>query len=146
MGRILIVDDDKHILDLFSLEFSESGHEVIQAESFSGLLNRVKIHQPDAIILDIKPEDIYGFNMIQTIVDHNSDLPVIIWSAYEPYMYDIKKIAADHFIAKSCDLTELKVKIEHVLDKGPIWLPLELSLFALRSNYGWKRTAANVWK
>ncbi len=144
MGRILIVEDDKHILDLFSLELSESGHEVIKEESCTGLLNRIKTHQPDAVILDVKPGDLYGLSMIQKILDHNPDLPVIIWSAYEPYMYDIRKIAADHFIAKSCDLTELKVKIEHVLGREPVWLPSELCLFALRSNNGWKRTAANA--
>ncbi len=144
MGKILIVDNDKHILDLFALEISESGHEVIKSRSCSGLRMIIKKHQPDAVILDMKPDDSYSLNKLQEIFEYNPDLPVIIWSSYEAYMYDMKRIVADNLIPKSCDLTELKLKIQHVLGKDSILLPSELSLIALRSNNGWKRIAAKV--
>jgi DNA-binding NtrC family response regulator len=143
MGKILIVHDDKHILDLLSLELSELGYEVIREGSCSGLLINIEIHQPDVIILDIKPNDRHGLNMLQKIMEYDPNLPVIVWSSYESYMYDTRRIDYDYFVTKSCDLTELKLKIECVLDKKPIspkWLPREVSLFGLRSDIGWKST------
>ena len=117
MGKILIVDGDRHILDLISIELSELGYEVIGTGSCSGLLNRIEMQQPDVIILDVRPDDRYTMNMLQKIMERDPDLPVIVWSSYESYMYDIRTITNDHYVTRSCDLTELKLKIECVLDK-----------------------------
>jgi DNA-binding response OmpR family regulator len=46
----------------------------------------------------------------------STKLPVIICSAYGSYKVDIKSIAADAYVVKSSDLTELKKKIAQVLE------------------------------
>ncbi len=116
MAKIFVIEDDKHILDLYSLELSELGHEIITAESRRRLLKKIEVYQPDIVILEIKLVDCDGLEMLQEIREYDNDLPVIICSAYESYRYDIRTIAADYFISKSCDLTELKSKIDRVLD------------------------------
>ncbi|MGB6378425.1 MAG: hypothetical protein WBG24_17060, partial [Syntrophobacteria bacterium] len=44
------------------------------------------------------------------------DLPVILCTAYDTYKYDQKSIAADYYIVKSFDLSELKMAIERAIE------------------------------
>ena len=58
----------------------------------------------------------FGLEMLQEIRRWYADLPIIIFSAYDSYKYDIKAIAADYYVVKSLDLTELKTKIGRALE------------------------------
>ena len=44
------------------------------------------------------------------------DLPVILCTAYDTYKYDQMAIAADYYVVKSFDLTELKTAIQRVIE------------------------------
>jgi len=45
------------------------------------------------------------------------DLPVVLCSAYSMFGADLKTIAADYYVVKSSDLTELKMKINRALER-----------------------------
>ncbi len=79
-------------------------------------MDKIEIIQPDLIVMDIKMGDCDGLEMLEEIREYYADLPVIICSAYDSYRYDLKTIAADYFITKSCDLTDLKIKINRALE------------------------------
>jgi two-component system, response regulator, stage 0 sporulation protein F len=117
MAKILIVDDEEHIRFLYSEELTESGYEVITAESGYMLLERIDEEIPDLVILDIKMVDYNGLDLLQDIRNKFSDLPVILCTAYDTFKEDMKSIAADFYVIKSFDLTELKNKIKLALDK-----------------------------
>ena len=121
MARILIVDADKHIRGLFSIELSEQGHEVTAAGSCHKLLERIEISQPDLLILDINQSECDGPDVLQEIRRNHVDLRIIICSVYDSCKYGLRALAADHFVIKSYDLTELKTTINRVLEaKGPV--------------------------
>jgi DNA-binding response OmpR family regulator len=116
MQKVLIVDDEKHIRLLYAEELEEEGYEVAVASDGSGILERIEKEKPDVIILDIKMVSSNGLDVLQEIRNKFYNLPVILCSAYGSYKVDIKSIAADAYVVKSSDLTELKKKIAQVLE------------------------------
>ena len=116
MAKILIVDDEEHIRLLYSEELTEAGYEVITAESGHKLLERIEEEKPDLVILDIKMVDYNGLDLLQDIRNRFYNLPVILCTAYDTFKEDMKSIAADFYVIKSFDLTELKNKIALALE------------------------------
>lgn len=116
MPKILVVDDEEHIRLLYSEELKEAGYEVITAESGYKLLDTIEEEKPDLVVLDIKMVDYNGLDLLQDIRNHFYDLPVILSTAYDTFKEDLKAIAADFYVVKSFDLTELKKKISTALD------------------------------
>ena len=118
MSRILIVDDEEHIRFLYSEELTEAGYEVITADGGYKLLERIEEEKPDLVVLDIKMVDYNGLDLLQDIRNKYYDLPVVLCTAYDTFKEDMKSIAADYYVIKSFDLTELKNKIAMALEAG----------------------------
>ena len=116
MAKVLIVDDEKHIRLLYSEELKEQGYDVALASDGAGILQRIDQEKPDVVVLDIKMVSSNGLDVLQDIRNKYYNLPVILCSAYGSYKVDIKSIAADAYVVKSSDLTELKNKIAQVLE------------------------------
>ncbi|MBN1635689.1 MAG: response regulator [Deltaproteobacteria bacterium] len=116
MPKVLIVDDEKHIRLLYSEELEEEGYSVAVASDGRGILERIENEKPDVVLLDIKMVESNGLDVLQDIRNKYYNLPVILCSAYGSYKVDIKSIAADAYVVKSSDLTELKKKIAQVLE------------------------------
>jgi two-component system response regulator (stage 0 sporulation protein F) len=116
MAKILVVDDEEHIRLLYSEELSEAGYEVITAADGSRLIDRIEEEKPDLVVLDIKMIDYNGLDLLQEIRNKFYNLPVILCTAYDTFKEDIKAIAADFYVIKSFDLTELKKKIARALE------------------------------
>ena len=116
MSKILIVDDEEHIRFLYSEELAEVGYEVITAESGEGLLEQIEAERPDLVVLDIKMVGYNGLDLLQDIRNRFYNLPVVLCTAYDTFKEDMKSIAADFYVIKSFDLTELKKKISMALE------------------------------
>jgi len=116
MAKILVVDDEEHIRLLYSEELSEVGYEVITAADGYKLAERIDKEKPDLIVLDIKMVDYNGLDLLQEIRNKFYNMPVILCTAYDTFKEDIKSIAADFYVIKSFDLTEIKKKIAMALE------------------------------
>jgi len=122
MAKILIVDDEEHIRFLYSEELSETGYEVITADSGLKLLERIEQEKPDLVVLDIKMVDYNGLDLLQDIRNKYYNLPVVLCTAYDTFKEDMKSIAADYYVIKSFDLAELKTRIALALEANPkVW-------------------------
>jgi two-component system response regulator (stage 0 sporulation protein F) len=116
MAKILIVDDEEHIRFIYSEELTDAGYEVITAEIGHGLMERIEKEKPDLVVLDIKMVDYNGLDLLQDIRNKFYNLPVVLCTAYDTFKEDMKSIAADFYVIKSFDLTELKNKIAMALE------------------------------
>ena len=116
MARILLVDDEEYIRLLYTKELSDEGHEVFTMASGHNLLKRIDSLQPEAIVLDIRLVDYDGLELLQEIRNQYHDLPVILCTAYDTYKEDPKSIAADYYVVKSFDLSELKTAIKRTIE------------------------------
>ncbi len=116
MAKILIVDDEESIRLLYYEELTGDGYEVALAEDGNQLIDRIQREKPDVVILDIKMAGYNGLELLAMIREKYYDLPVILCSAYTMFRGDRKTIAADYYVVKSSDLTELKKKINQALE------------------------------
>ena len=119
MARILVVDDEAHIVMILkdSLEFS--GFQVTTAYNGEEALDSVYKERPDLIVLDIGMPKLDGWEVCRRLKSSadTRDIPVIILTAYAQ-MSDKKKgatLGAERFISKPCDLTYLVEEINALL-------------------------------
>lgn len=116
MARILLVDDEEHILRYYTEELSEEGHKVWTVATGHNLLKKIDRVQPEVVVLDIKLVEYDGLDLLKEIRNCYHDLPVILCTAYDTYKEDPKSIAADYYVVKSFDLTELKMAIQKAIE------------------------------
>ena len=66
--KILLVDDDKFLLDMYAIKFSKSGYEVKTADSTDGAFQLIKGgYAPDIILTDVVMPGMDGLEMISKI-------------------------------------------------------------------------------
>jgi DNA-binding response OmpR family regulator len=116
MSKILIVDDEEGIRMLYSMELQDEGYDIITLPDGNGLLEVIEKELPDCVIMDIKMKEFSGLDLLQQIRKRYYDLPVILNSAYSSFKVDLKSVAADYYVVKSSDLTELKEKLRLALE------------------------------
>lgn len=119
MTTILLVEDDKNQRLLYEQELSLEGYEVVTASNGKEALEKVQVQLPDIVIMDINMPKMDGIEAIGRILSKNKEIPVIINTAYSNYKDNYMSWAADAYIVKSSDLSELKDTIKKVLANLP---------------------------
>ncbi|MDA8173311.1 MAG: response regulator [Nitrospiraceae bacterium] len=115
--KILVVDDDEHILRLYKEELEEEGYEVTLARTGAQGLELFEKTDPDLVTLDILIPDMDGITLLRRMKDLKPRVPVIMSTAYD-YRDDFAVWASEAYIVKSADLTELKSAIKKLLAKN----------------------------
>jgi CheY-like chemotaxis protein len=115
--KILVFDDEKAILDVFTIIFGENGYEVEISETSHDIIERVKDFQPDLILMDNWIPNIGGIEALKLLKENEdfSNIPVIYISANSDINSLAKKAQADDYIAKPFDLTALEAMVEKFL-------------------------------
>ena len=116
MARILLVDDEEHIRRFYSEELADEGHKVWTTATGHELLKTIDSLQPEVVVLDIRLVDYDGLDLLQEVRNKHHELPVILCTAYDTYKDDQKSIAANYYVVKSFDLTELKLAISRAVE------------------------------
>ncbi len=115
MKKILIVDDEDNLRELYQVEFMEEGFDVVLArDGFEGV-EKCQLENPDIVIVDIRMPGMDGLETISRILNIDRKRPVIIHSAYPHYQDNFLSWNADAFVVKSSDMTALKDKVHYFL-------------------------------
>ncbi len=124
MKRILLVEDDEHIQFLIREELMENGYEVTTASDGVEAMKMLQAEgalSPDLIILDIRMPKMDGFETMGHILKSKIDSPIIIHSAYSGYKNHPLTMAADAYVVKSHNFTQLNETISGLLGmKDPV--------------------------
>ncbi len=115
MNTILCVEDNKNQRLLYEQELSLEGYKIITAADGKDALEKVKEQPPDIIIMDINMPRMNGIEAMGKVLSENKNIPIIINTAYSSYKDNFMTWAADAYIVKSSDLSELKNKIKEIL-------------------------------
>lgn len=117
--RVLVVDDEKHIRMLYREELESEGYTVSTSDGQEKILDVLEREKPHVVVLDIKlGANLSGLDLLQEIRSKDQSLPVILSTAYDSFQHDLKSIAADYYVVKSVDLSELKQKVELAMAKA----------------------------
>jgi two-component system, response regulator, stage 0 sporulation protein F len=117
MKTILVVDDDEAIRSLLQEELEEEGYKVLIATNARDALKMVAAEPLDLVILDIRMPGMDGLEALPRILGIKEGLPVIMNTAYSQYQDSFMSWAADAYVVKSSDLTELKEKISELVNR-----------------------------
>ena len=113
--RLLVVDDEKHICELYKSELEDEGYRVTVANSGSEALSAVERNPPDIIILDIQMPGMDGIETLEKLIGRDKGIPVILNTAYSHYREDFTTWGADAYVVKSSDTSKLKLEIKRLL-------------------------------
>lgn len=111
--RILIVDDEKNIVDLIKRSVEMEGYEAICASNGKEAVSLLKSHNPDIILLDIMLPDMDGYEVLEQIHTFDPARPVIFITAQDKLTNRILglEMGADDYITKPFHTKELVLKI-----------------------------------
>ncbi len=115
--KILLIDNEEHILMLYHQELLEEGYEVHTAQNAREGIDKIKREFFDLVVMDIRMPAMDGLEALGRILGLKKDIPIILNTAYPSYKDDFMSWAADAYVVKSSDLTQLKTTIREVLDK-----------------------------
>ena len=117
MQKILVVDDDKDLLEMVEMTLSRLGYHITTLAKGSGFLNIVESIRPDIILLDIFLGDADGRNLCHQmkLQPAYENIPVILYSAGFISLSSIQHSKADEFIVKPFDIRYLVEKIKTLL-------------------------------
>jgi CheY-like chemotaxis protein len=74
VSRVIVVEDDRHILRVISLWLGRQGHEVLEACNGQAALDLIGEHAPDLVITDINMPGIGGLELLN-ILDERGQRP-----------------------------------------------------------------------
>jgi len=126
---ILLIDDEKYFLDIFSTKLTASGFDVLCVESGEAALAKLKEITPDFVLLDVKMPILDG---IETFYKIKSDFPQLAAKVafLTAYGEDINKPSFDRkfaqeagaaeYIRKSDDLDEIASKVKSLVGQASI--------------------------
>lgn len=112
MIKILFVDDEENLRELYKQQLSLEGYSVILAANGIEALIRAEQERPNLVIMDIRMPEMDGIEALGKMVERFKNTPVILNTAYSSYKEDFRTWAAEGYVVKSSDLTELKHKIK----------------------------------
>ena len=115
MKKILVVDDEENIRELYRDELVEEGYVVELAENGFQALEKLESFRPHLVTLDVMMPGMDGIEVLKRIRAMDASIPVLLLTAFGEFKQDFNTWASDAYIVKSADVTELKVTIKRLL-------------------------------
>jgi DNA-binding response OmpR family regulator len=124
--KILVVDDEKDIVDFVSARLEREGYEVVTAFDGEEALAQIKTEDPDVLILDLMMPKLNGLEVLKQIREDLADKwrPVIIVSG-NAELEAIKKcynMEADLYLTKPCAMENLVRGVKTMISFIPMRL------------------------
>ncbi len=115
--KILVAEDDDVLRFLYEEELRAEGYEVVTANNGKEAIRKLEEEKPDLIVLDIVMPVMDGIEALTPILRKEREIPIILHTSHAEYREDFKSWAADAYVMKSSDLSELKATIKKFLEK-----------------------------
>ena len=112
--RILIVEDEKNIVDILSFNLGKEGYETLEAYDGAAGLQLALEQNPDLILLDLMLPKMNGFDVCRSIRQENRSTPIIMLTAREEETDKVLglELGADDYITKPFSMRELLARVK----------------------------------
>jgi two-component system response regulator GlrR len=121
-GKILIVDDDPHLLRLLGIRLSAANYKVESAENAKVALGKLKTFHPHLVISDLRMEGMDGMALFEQVRQQHPSMPVIILTAHGtiPDAISATKQGVFSFLTKPFESKELLETVSQAIRLQPI--------------------------
>jgi two-component system, OmpR family, KDP operon response regulator KdpE len=116
-ASVLIVDDEPAIRRFIRATLSVQDYQVLEAENGRDALELVRRHPVDVLVLDIGLPDVDGFEVIKSLRESGSTLPIIVLSSRTDEAGKVRALdlGADDYVTKPFGVDELLARIRAAL-------------------------------
>lgn len=122
MNRILLVEDDERLQQLYQSVLERAGFFVFAVANGTEALKRLESTQVDVIITDIMMPVMDGYELLETLRSSRVETPVLIITAKADFE-DKKKgfqLGTDDYMTKPVDVNEMVLRVEALLRRAKI--------------------------
>jgi two-component system OmpR family response regulator len=119
MTKILVVDDEKQIVDIVKAYLEREGYQVTAAYDGKSALDAIRKEAPDLVVLDLMLPVISGLDVCRTL-RASSAIPIIMLTARDDVTDKIigLELGADDYVTKPFDPKELVSRVKTVLRRS----------------------------
>ncbi len=123
--KVLIVDDEKAIVDILNHNLKREGYATVQAYDGEEALDLVEKEKPDLVLLDVMLPKMDGFSVCK-VIRQKTNIPIIMVTAKEDVVDKVigLELGADDYITKPFSVREVIARVKANLRK---WDGIELS-------------------
>ncbi len=113
--KVLIVDDEKDFVEIFSLRLETQGEKVFTAFSGKEALKVLEQKPIDVVILDIRMPGMDGIDTLKEIKKRYPNVEVILLTGHgsTETAVDGMKLGAFDYLMKPADFEDIKIKLEN---------------------------------
>lgn len=122
MNRILLVEDDERLQQLYQSVLERAGFLVFAVANGTEALKQLESTQVDVIITDIMKPVMDGYELLETLRSSRVETPVLIITAKADFE-DKKKgfqLGTDDYMTKPVDVNEMVLRVEALLRRAKI--------------------------
>ena len=112
--RVLIVEDEKNIVDILSFNLGREGYTTLEAYDGDAGLQLALEQDPDLILLDLMLPGKNGFDVCRTLREKGQTTPIIMLTAREEETDKVLglELGADDYITKPFSMRELLARVK----------------------------------
>ena len=120
-ATILLVDDDRHVLEVLDARLTSSGFNIIKTDNGPAAISILKTKKIDLLISDMKMPGMNGLEVLNSAREIKPGLPVIFLTAYGsiPDAVEAVKAGANDYLIKPFEGRELVSKLKKFLKLHP---------------------------
>jgi len=140
MEKILIVDDEKSILDLLTVVFEKEGWQVNACLSAPKALKLMEKEDFDLLLCDIKMPQISGMEVLKQVKEKKPDIPVVMMTAYASIKQAVEalKRGAIDYVVKPFEIDEMRIIVSRGLEQRKLKQENILLKKELKEKYSFK--------
>jgi DNA-binding response OmpR family regulator len=122
MPRVLLIDDDRQLLDVLSLAFEEAGYEVATARDGREGLAAIAGVRPDAIVSDVNMPHTDGFHLCRALRAKNDAVPIVLLTSRDGEIDEALglELGADDYVAKPFRTRVLLARVAALLRRSAL--------------------------
>lgn len=122
--KVLLLDDNKDLLQILQIILKGQGYETVLASTIEEAAQKIKIHKPALILMDVFISDEDGREFCNQLKhnDETSSIRVIMMSGIDGSLGLISNIGADDFMQKPFDYNDLIERVQKQMDAVQAWV------------------------
>lgn len=112
--RILIVEDEKNIVDILAFNLAREGYDTLEAYDGEAGLQLALEQDPDLILLDLMLPKLNGFDVCRAVREKGRATPILMLTAREEETDKVLglELGADDYITKPFSMRELMARVK----------------------------------